>query len=116
MKLAMHGYKSVNVILTEMNILKRENVFLIFWDRRVNVILTQGKGSGRGLVTQTVEGPFSAVSKLIFATNVDYPGCRGDAQPLGEAPRAGPTDGPGLCAILPSIGIVPMHAVLSSIP
>ena len=36
----MHGYKFLNAISTEMKIKKRKTIYLIFWDRRINVIAT----------------------------------------------------------------------------
>ena len=39
-KLFMHGYKFLNAISTEMKIKKRKTIYLIFWDRRINVIAT----------------------------------------------------------------------------
>ena len=38
--LCMHGYKFLNAISTEMKIKKRKTIYLIFWDRRINVIAT----------------------------------------------------------------------------
>ena len=39
-KLFRHGYKFLNAILTEMNPQQKEHIiYLIFWDRRINVIL-----------------------------------------------------------------------------
>ena len=47
-KLVMHGYKLLNASSTEMKTQKREIIYLIFWDRRINVICRRVPSRGSG--------------------------------------------------------------------